>query len=185
MSSPNADFVPERYRGYLLVIVRRNWSAALQASGEPEDVVQLATIEAIRCRDQFRGHTAEEYRGWLGSVLTHTIRDVEKHQRRQKRDHRRACPIEDEVGRSSDALCRFAAVGPSPSSEAAKEEALVRLSDALAALPPDQFTALSLHHLDGLALQATAEQMGRTRAAVAGLIRRAMEGLRGNLGGNP
>jgi RNA polymerase sigma-70 factor (ECF subfamily) len=185
VSSPDADFEPERYRGYLFVIVRRNWSAALQSYGEPEDIVQLAITETIRSRDQFRGRTAEEYRGWLGTVLTNTIKDVEKQQRRQKRDHRRACPIEDDVGRSSDALCRFAAAGPSPSSEAAKEEALVRLSDALAALPPDQFVAVALHHLDGLALQATAEQMGRTRAAVAGLLRRAMDGLRGNLGGHP
>jgi RNA polymerase sigma-70 factor (ECF subfamily) len=185
MSSPATGFEPDRYRGYLLVIVRRNWSAALQSYGEPEDVVQLAIIEAIRCGDQFRGQTAEEYRGWLGTVLTNTIKDIEKQQLRKKRDYRRIGPIEDDVGRSSDALCRFAAAGPSPSSGAAQEEALLRLADALAGLPLDQFLAVSLHHLDGLTLKETAERTGRTKAAVAGHLRRAMETLRAVLGGGP
>lgn len=182
MSSPDADFDPNRYRGYLLVVVRRCWSASLQARYEPEDIVQMVIVEALRCRGQFRGQTPEEYRGWLAAILTHTVRDQEKYLRQKKRDIVRERPIETDVDRSSDAINRLVATGPSPSSDAAREEALICLSNALAQLPADQFTAVSLFHLDGLTLNETAVQMGRTPASVAGLLRRAMKALRCDVG---
>ena len=52
------------------------------------------------------------------------------------------------------------------------------LTRALAQLPEDQCQAVVLKHLQGLAVAEVAQQMGRSEAAVAGLLRRGLKGLR-------
>jgi len=69
----------------------------------------------------------------------------------------------------------------SPSQHAARNEDLVRLATALERLPDAQREALTLHHLQRWTLDAVAKQMGRTPAAVAGLIKRALRQLREEL----
>ena len=64
------------------------------------------------------------------------------------------------------------------SQEAVTREELSRLTEALARLPADQRTALDLHHLRGYSVPEVAARMGRTTAAVAGLLRRGLQGLR-------
>ncbi|HLN26981.1 MAG TPA: sigma factor-like helix-turn-helix DNA-binding protein [Gemmataceae bacterium] len=49
-------------------------------------------------------------------------------------------------------------------------EQLLRLAAALAELPADQRRAVELHHLNGWALAEVAKEMGRTKAALMGLI---------------
>ena len=70
----------------------------------------------------------------------------------------------------------------SPSGRVEKQERLVRLADALAALPEDQRTAIELKHLQGLPLIEVAQQMNRSVPAVAGLLQRAMKALRNGMG---
>src|SRR6185436_2242803 len=66
----------------------------------------------------------------------------------------------------------------SPSQKAERNEHLLRLADALAALPPPQQEAVVLHHLHGLAVSEIAQQLDRTPAAVAGLLKRGLRTLR-------
>jgi RNA polymerase sigma-70 factor (ECF subfamily) len=63
-----------------------------------------------------------------------------------------------------------------------REEQLVRLAAALAALPEDQQVAVHLHHLDGLSLVEVGKRMNRSKEAVAGLLFRALKRLRDDLG---
>ena len=65
----------------------------------------------------------------------------------------------------------------SPSQRAVKQEDLLRLSEALTTLSDAQREAIVLHHLQCLKLAEVAAEMGRTEAAVAGLLFRGLKAL--------
>ena len=54
----------------------------------------------------------------------------------------------------------------------------MQLAEALSRLPEAQREALVLQHWQGWSLDEIAEQMGRTRTAVAGLLKRGLRQLR-------
>jgi RNA polymerase sigma-70 factor (ECF subfamily) len=69
----------------------------------------------------------------------------------------------------------------SPSQQAMRQEQSLRLAEALATLPELQREVLLLKHCEGWSLDAIAEHLGRTPAAVASLLRRGLKQLRGYL----
>jgi RNA polymerase sigma factor (sigma-70 family) len=72
----------------------------------------------------------------------------------------------------------LAAPQSSPSQQAVRNEELVRLADALLQLPEAQREAIVLHHLQGCPLSETARVLGKTDAAVAGLLHWGLKQLR-------
>jgi RNA polymerase sigma-70 factor (ECF subfamily) len=48
----------------------------------------------------------------------------------------------------------------------------------MACLPPDQQRVVELHHLQGLPVAEVADQMGRSKPAVVGLLFRGLKKLR-------
>ena len=90
--------------------------------------------------------------------------------------------LEADLDRSASGLAGWlAADQTSPSQAAERNEELLRLADALAALPEPQREVVVLKHLRGLTLQQIADQIGRTVPAVASLLRRGLEDLRRRL----
>ena len=71
----------------------------------------------------------------------------------------------------------LAASQSSPSQHVTKKEELLRLADSLTELPDAQREAVILRHLQGLSLAEVAHQLGRTEAAVAGLVYRGLNKL--------
>jgi RNA polymerase sigma-70 factor (ECF subfamily) len=69
----------------------------------------------------------------------------------------------------------------SPSQGAEQHEETLRLAEALAKLSDAQREVLVLQHWEGWSLAQIGEKMGRTPAAVAGLIKRGMKRLREQL----
>jgi len=69
----------------------------------------------------------------------------------------------------------------SPSQQAMHNEQMLRLADALTALPDGQREAVVLHYWQELSLNEVAAQMGRSPASVAGLLQRGLKTLRGLL----
>ncbi len=59
-----------------------------------------------------------------------------------------------------------------------RHEQAIRLAEALARLPEDQRLVIELHHLQGLSLEDVVRRLGRTEAAIAGLLRRGRRKLR-------
>jgi RNA polymerase sigma-70 factor (ECF subfamily) len=168
----------EQYRSYLLILARMQLDARIQAKVEASDIVQQTLLDAHAHRPQF-GIDESGFAAWLRTALANNIRDALRHMRRQKRDAAREQSLDYSLDQSSTRLARWLAnEQSSPSQVAVRNEDLLRLSDALLALPEAQREAIVLHHFQNWTLTEVAKVLERTDAAVAGLLHRGLRRLR-------
>src|SRR2546425_5332020 len=169
----------EGYRDYLRLLARPQLGPRLQAKLDASDVVQQAILQAHEAQGQFRGTTEAEKLAWLRAILANVLAAAARRFAARARDVGRERSLAGDLDLSSSRLeCLLAADQTSPSQRAVRCEELLRLAAALARLPEDQRRVVELHHLEGLAVAEGAEQMGRTRPAVVGLLFRGLKKLR-------
>ena len=169
----------EQYRDYLRVLAGLQLGARLRGKLDASDLVQQTVMLAHAHRDQFRGATEAEWRGWLRVILANTLSAAAREFETAARDLRRERSLEAELEQSEARLeGMLAADQSSPSEGAARGEDLLRLARALGRLPEDQRRAVELHHLKGLTVAEVAAEVGRTRPAVVGLLFRGLKRLR-------
>lgn len=90
--------------------------------------------------------------------------------------------LEADLDRSASGLAGWlAADQTSPSRQAVRNEEMLRLAAAMAALPENQREVVALKHLHGRTLQQIADQTGRSVPGVVSLLRRGLAGLRERL----
>jgi RNA polymerase sigma-70 factor (ECF subfamily) len=172
----------EKFRAYLLLLARLQLDPRLRGKLDPSDVVQQTLLEAYEKREQFRGSTEGEWLAWLRQALAHNLADALRAFGQARRDVARERSLEAAVEASSRRLQAWlAADQSSPSQQAERHERAVRLAEALAALPDDNREALVLHYCQDLPLADIAAHLGRTPAAVAGLLKRGLKQLRARL----
>ena len=168
-----------RYRQYLLLLARVEIDPRLREKLDPSDVVQQTMLVAYQKRDQFRGTSESEKAAWLRQILANNLVDALRAMGRQKRDVAREQSLEIKIEQSSQQIGSWLAAEQStPSQKLDQHEQAIRLADALAQLPPAQREALVLQNWDNWSLAGIAEHMGRTPAAVAGLLKRGLKRLR-------
>lgn len=173
----------EQFRPYLTLLARAHVNSHNPAKLDSSGLVQQTLLDAFAKRDQFRGSCEAELAGWLRQILKHNLADALRDQRRDKRDVRRERSLEDEIDASFSRTHEWlAAVQSSPSQRAAKQEDVLRLSEVISKLPEAQREAVVLHHLQGQSLADVAKQIGKSEAAVAGLLFRGLKTLHGLLG---
>jgi RNA polymerase sigma-70 factor (ECF subfamily) len=169
----------EHYREYLRLLARLQLDPRLRGKLDPSDIVQEALLKAHEKREQFRGQTEEERAAWLRSILANTLIDVARKYGAQGRDVAAERSLEAALHESSARLEHLLATdASSPEQHVVREEELLRLADGLAQLPEDQRTALELKHLAGYSVEAIAQEMGRSKTAIGGLLRRGVKRLR-------
>src|SRR5262249_38392295 len=128
---------------------------------------------------QFRARTEAELVAWLRAILARAVANELGKFRLAKRDVALERSLEAAVEESSARLeAWLAADQSSPSAQAAFNEQSLALARALERLPEDQREGVELHHLGEHTLAEIAEATGRTRPAVAGLLRRGLQKLR-------
>jgi RNA polymerase sigma-70 factor (ECF subfamily) len=172
-----------RFREYLLLLARLHLGDQLRGKLDASDVVQQTLLEAYRKKAQFRGQTEAELAAWLRQMLTCNLADALRALGRAKRDVSRERSLEAALEASSTRLAGWlAAEQSSPSQQAQRHEDVLRLAEALARLPEAQREALVLRHCQGLSLAAISQELGRSPAAVAGLLKRGLRELRVQLG---
>jgi RNA polymerase sigma-70 factor (ECF subfamily) len=179
----NCDNAPEQrsleeFRSYLLLLARMQLDPGPRNRIDPSDIVQQTLLEAHAKAGQFGGDDSA-LAAWLRQALVNNLRDAWRALRREKRDPRREQALEQAVEHSTARLeAMLAAPHSSPSQRAVRNEDLVRLADALTRLPEAQREAIILHHLQSCSLAETARGLGRSDAAVAGLLHRGLKKLR-------
>jgi RNA polymerase sigma-70 factor (ECF subfamily) len=118
----------------------------------------------------------------LRRLLANNLADEARKALALKRDAGRDRSLEAALQESSVRLEKFLAAEQSaPGERLERAEELVRLAAALDALPEGQRQALEMHYLLGRTLEDVAVRMGRGKRAVAGLLQRGLEALRGRL----
>jgi RNA polymerase sigma-70 factor (ECF subfamily) len=179
---PPAELPLERYRAYLVLLARMSLARRLRARLDASDVVQQALLEAHRHAGLFRGATSGELAAWLRQVLARQLANALRDQTRARRDVRREQSLERSLEESSACLTRWLADDqPSPSERLDAQERLLRVADALSELPEAQRQVVEGRHLHGWSLEQAAARLGRTPAAVAGLLHRGLARLRTRL----
>jgi RNA polymerase sigma-70 factor (ECF subfamily) len=168
----------EEFRSYLLLLARMQLDSGPRNRIDPSDIVQQTLQEAHAKANQFHGDDSA-LAAWLRKALVNNLREAWRALRRDKRDIRREQALPDAVEQSSARLqAMLTAPHSSPSQQAVRNEDLLRLADALAQLPEPQRQAIVLHHLQDCSLADTARSLGKTDAAVAGLLHRGLKKLR-------
>jgi len=172
-----------RFREYLLLLARLHLGDQVWAKFDASDVVQQTLLEAYRKRAQFRGQSEAEMAAWLRQMLACNLADAIRALARAKRDVARERSLEADLEASSARLAGWLAAEQStPSQRAQRHEEVLRLAEALATLPEAQREALVLRHCQGQSLPAISRRLGRSPAAVAGLLKRGLRELRAQLG---
>jgi RNA polymerase sigma-70 factor (ECF subfamily) len=166
----------ESYRDYLRLLARLQLDPRLRGKLDPSDVVQQTLVKAHQNAGQFRGQTDAERAAWLRRILANTLADAA---RKYRGEVARGQSLEQALNESSARLeAWLAREQESPGEEAGRHEQLLRLAEALGRLPDDQRVVIEMHHLQGQLLADIAGRLGRTEAAVAGLLRRGRKKLR-------
>jgi RNA polymerase sigma-70 factor (ECF subfamily) len=136
--------------------------AILQDTAEAEDIVQETFLKAHHQRGKLR--EAEKFPAWLLTVTRNAARD---------RLRRRRPQAEPEA---FDTLADHGTA--TPGSQMEEHEHQARLRRALATLPEQHRTALTLRYLEGLDYRAIESTMGVSNGALRGILGRALGTLR-------
>ena len=173
---------PERYRQYLALLARIQLDPRLQGKLDLSGVVQQTLLEAWQGVAQFRTWNAAQRAAWLRRILANNLADEVRSLSAGKRDVGRERSLEAALEQSSDRLEQWLQADQSaPDEQAERQEQALRLAAALEQLPDAQRQALVLQHWHGWTLAQIAEHLGRSHAAVAGLLKRGLQQLRTHL----
>jgi RNA polymerase sigma-70 factor, ECF subfamily len=171
-------------RSYLEIVARAQVESSLRAKVDASDLVQETLLEAFRDFQRFGGNSEQEWLAWLKRILAHNAADfIRRYRGTAKRQTRREVLIR---GPQDSTLAPYAAEPaascPTPSQEFLRIDDELRVTAALAQLPPDYQEVIVLRNLQCLPFNEVAERMERSRPAVQMLWMRAIRKLQEALG---
>ncbi len=179
---PPQDAEIEQFRQYLRVLAQMQIDPRLQGKIDLSGVVQQTLLEAHQGWEQVQAQGLAQKTAWLRRILANNLSDEIRKFGTAKRDRKREQSLEDALNQSSARLeCLLASDQSSPSEGVQRQEQAIRLAAAMADLPEAQREALVLQHWHGWTLAQIADHMGRSRAAVAGLLKRGLQKLRSDM----
>lgn len=180
-----SNHLPEElgeYRNYLMTIAHLQIEPQLREKLDASDIVHQTLLEAHEQQDRFRGQSRPEFAAWLKQILLHNLLDVVRAFRRAKRDVAREQSLDAACERSTIRLAALMVADQStPSMKMERDERGMQLAEALAKLPEAQREALVLQHWHNWSVSQIADHLGRSRTAVAGLLKRGLAKLREEL----
>jgi RNA polymerase sigma-70 factor, ECF subfamily len=171
-------------RSYLGLMARAQVESWLRVKVDASDLVQQTLLEAHRDFDRFHGRSQQEWLAWLRRILARNATDfVRQYRGAAKRAVRREVRFAAGAESGSHAGApEPASPTPTPSQEFLQLDAELRVSSALATLPPDYQEVILLRNLQRLPFDEVAQRMNRSRPAAQMLWLRALRKLRESLG---
>lgn len=175
----------ELCRSYLGLVARAQVESWLKVKVDASDLVQETMLEAHRDFSRFEGESQQEWLAWLRRILAHNAADfVRQYRGTEKRQVRREVRL---AAAASETELRHAPPEPAapvatPSEAFFQLDQELRVSAALAQLPPDYQEVIVLRNLERLPFNEVAERMGRSRPAAQMLWMRAIKRLQAELG---
>ena len=174
----------ERYRSYLILLARQHLGPEVLARCDPSGIVQQTLLEAHQASEQLAGLEGGRLAAWLRTALARNLADELRRVRADRRDIGREVSLDATLDQSAARIESFlAAEQSSPSQRADRQEQALRVADVLATLPEAERVAVEGHYLRGLTVAEVAAELGRTPAAVGGLLKRGLRRLRESLRG--
>jgi len=160
----------------LLAFIRSRIGTQLQKKIEPEDILQEASMEALRVLGQTDLSTWDPLH-WLFQICERKIIDAH---RRHFKSLKRAAGREAALPAGSDAAGLanlLAASMTTPSQAFSRDQRQLRMMAALETLPDNQREALRLRYLVGLPSKEIAQKFGKSDGATRVMISRALSRL--------
>jgi RNA polymerase sigma-70 factor (ECF subfamily) len=168
----------EQYRDYLRLLAAHQLALRFQGKADPSGIVQETLWEAHRELARGAQLAPGDRLAWLRRILANNLADEVRRLNAHKRDVGREVSLQRAVEISSQRLEDWLAVETRADARIEREEQLLKLMAALARLSEAQRDAVTLHYWSGWTLARIAEQLDRSRDAVAGLIKRGLRQLR-------
>jgi RNA polymerase sigma-70 factor (ECF subfamily) len=163
----------EVFRPWLALLARLHLDSGLRGKVDLSGVVQQTLYEAWQALQQEAQAGTEDFTPLLRRFLANNLADEVR---------KLFTSLEAALQDSSARLEAFlAAQHSSPGERAERAEDMARLAAALETLPEAQRQAVELHYLHSWSLAEVAEELGRSKPAVAGLLHRGLEELRSRL----
>ena len=163
-----------KYKGRLAVLLHYRMSAGLRDRIEVDDLLQEVFLEAAQQMDAFVYRSPGSFFAWLARIADHTVVDQTRYEGRRKR--------------RAEEMLRFRSpsnpLGPepvdadTPSRVYSRQENLQLLYNRLDALPEEDRRVILFAKIEGLSTAEIAERLGKSRAAVALLLHRALKRFR-------
>jgi RNA polymerase sigma-70 factor (ECF subfamily) len=159
--------------------------ASVQGVLGVDDLMQDTFMEVLRDISRYEPRTHGSFLAWLKGVADHRIQDAVKTLNRIKRGGDRVQVRQVASASQSrsvaDLIDMLSARSHTPSSSAARHEAIQAVENAINDLPADYRQAVQLRLVEGRSLEEVASAMDRTPRAVQGLIDRAKKKMRAAL----
>lgn len=146
-----------------------------------EDVIGQTFFEAFRDFSKFQDRPESSFTAWLKAIAHHRLLDATRKFRRVSSRHVPG-PADAKLGSCRELIELLPGHDTRASVFAHRADAAHHLRVALDELSDDQRDAVILYLIEEQSLDDVAEQMGRTRDSVRGLVQRAKAELRGILG---
>lgn len=169
----------EGYYEYLKLLARLQLPSQFRQKFESSDLVQQTLLNAQKGLKDFRGSSEAEFKAWLRNILANHMQNEIQKYHTDKRDIKMEQSLQMNLEESSARLEAWVASSEaSPSSEAMQNEELQKMAKALCRLPEEWRIAVELRYLQQYSLKEISEEMQRSKASVAGLLRRGLNELR-------
>jgi len=157
---------------------------AVKARSGPDDILQEVYLQVFRRIKSFEDRGPDSFLNWVYTILDRKLIDLGRAARRQVRDVKREVPAVAVTSESYwNLLDRLHADSGTPSRVVRQQEALGALLTCLADLSEIHQKVIRLRFLEGLSVDEVATRLGKSKAAVVALSKRALTALRASMDG--